>query len=286
MLHKIVEHIGKLTFRLIAALANAAPIAVRSGVAGVCAGIDYAFSGAKRRNVAVNIAAAGLPATAGRVFGIFKLHATNLIEMFASSSWENNTILAWCALEGRDELERALAGGKGIVLVSVHTGSWELGARCLRALGYDLHVVAGVQMNRVLTGAVREAKERRGIEVISPDDSYRRLLKALAANGIVILLVDGNIYTGGVELPFFGRMTRLPDGPARLSQSSGAPVLGGFCRRMGSKKHTVHVEHIMNAGEIESLSERDALAKIYGTVERFIGRNADQWCMFRRLWGA
>jgi KDO2-lipid IV(A) lauroyltransferase len=122
--------------------------------------------------------------------------------------------------------------------------------------------------------------------VISPDDSYRKLLKALASNGVVVLLVDGNIYTGGVDLPFFGKAARLPDGPARLSRTSGAPVLGVYCRRMGNKEHELHVEHIMNAREIESLSERDALARIYGAVERFIGLNTDQWCMFRRLWGA
>jgi Kdo2-lipid IVA lauroyltransferase/acyltransferase len=283
MLQKIVEDIGKITFRSIAALASAAPASVRGGVAGVCAGIDYLFSRAKRRNVAENIAAAGLPATPGRVFDIFKLHATNLVEMFASSAWDSDTILGWWKLEGRDELDRALAGGKGVVLVSVHTGSWELGARCLEALGYSLHVVAGVQMNRLLTGAVREAKEKRGIAVIGPDDSYRRLLKALASNGVVILLVDGNIYTGGAELPFFGKATRLPDGPARLSRSSGAPVLGCCCRRLGSKEHTLHVEHIMSAREIESLPEREAHVRIYGAVERFIARNADQWCMFRRL---
>jgi KDO2-lipid IV(A) lauroyltransferase len=285
MLAEIVEDIAKLTFRLIAALASAAPVSVRNGVAGLCAGFDYALSGAKRRNVAENIAAAGLPPTRARVFEIFKLHATNVIEMFASFAWDDGTILGWCDFEGREALDRAIAGGKGAVVVSVHTGSWELGARCLQALGYRLHVVAGVQMNRFLTGAVREAKEKRGIDVIGPENSYRKLLKALAANGVVILLVDGNVYTGGVELPFFGRNARLPDGPARLARASGAPVLGGYCRRMGNRAHRLHVEPIMSAAEIEAGSRREALARIYGATERFIGSNADQWCMFRRIWG-
>lgn len=283
MLPENVEHIGKITFMLIAALANAAPAPVRSGVAGVCACFDFAFSRAKRRNVAENMSMAGLATTTGGVLAVFRLHATNLVEMFASSVWEDGAILGWWRIEGREELDRALAEGKGVVLVSVHTGSWELGGRYLRALGYRLHVVAGVQMNRLLTGAVREAKEKRGIEVIGPDDSSRKLLKALASNGVVILLVDGNIYTGGADLPFFGRETRLPDGPVRLSRASGAPILGCCCRRMGDREHVLHVERIMSAREIESLPERDALEKMYATVERFIARNADQWCMFRRF---
>jgi lauroyl/myristoyl acyltransferase len=285
MLAEIVEDIGKLTFRLIAVLARAVPASVRNGVAVLCAGVEYTLSRSKRNNVAENMAAAGLPPTRARVFGVFKLQATNVIEMFASLAWDDDTIVGWCDLEGREALDRALAGGKGAVVVSAHTGSWELGARCLQALGYRLHVVAGVQMNRFLTGAVKEAKEKRGIEVIGPDKSYRRLLKALAANGVVILLVDGNVYTGGIDLPFFGRIARLPDGPARLSRASGAPVLGGYCRRMGTRAHRLHVEHIMDAREIEADAEREALTRIYGAVERFIEPNADQWCMFRRIWG-
>ncbi len=285
MLAKIVEDIGKLTFRLIASLASAVPASMRNGIAGLCAGFDYAISRSKRGNVAENLAAAGLSPTDERVFGVFRLHATNLIEMFASLAWDDDTILGWCDLEGRAALDAAIAGGKGAIVVSVHTGSWELGARCLQALGYRLHVVAGVQMNRFLTGAVKEAKKRRGIDVIGPDDSYRKLLKALAANGVIILLVDGNIYTGGVDLPFFGRSARLPDGPARLARASGAPILGGYCRRVGNTAHRLHIEHIMSAGEIEAGSEREALARMYGAVERFIGANADQWCMFRRIWG-
>ncbi len=283
MLPEIVEDIGKLTFRLIATLARTVPAPARNGIAGLCAGLGYALARAKRENVAENMAAAGLSPTPARVFGVFKLHATNVIEMFASLAWDDGTILGWCDLEGRETLDRALARGKGAVVVSVHTGSWELGARCLQALGYRLHVVAGVQMNRFFTGAVREAKEKRGIEVIGSEHSYRKLLKALAANGVVILLVDGNIFTGGVDLPFFGRTARLPDGPARLSRVSGAPVLGGYCRRAGNRSHRLHVEHIMDAGEIEAGSELRALERIYGAVEGFIRLNADQWCLFRRI---
>jgi hypothetical protein len=41
----------------------------------------------------------------------------------------------------------------------------------------------------------------------------------------------------------------------------------------------------MSAREVEVIPEREALDRVYGTVERFIGQNADQWCMFRRFWG-
>jgi len=285
MLAETVKDIGKLTFRFIASLVNAAPGPVRGFIVEVCAFSFYAASSLKRRNVARNLAAAGRPATRSNVYDIFRLHTTNIVEMFASSRWRDEKLGEWFELEGREELDRALAGGRGVILVTAHLGSWELSALYIRSLGYRLHVVAGVQMNRLLTGAVKEAKEKRGIEVINPDDSGRKYLKVLQSNGILALLVDGNIYTGGVDWPFFGRPTHLPDGPVRLAKASGAPVLGGYCRRIGNKRFKIRFECIIDARELETLSEREALVKMYGAVERFIGENADQWCVFRRIWG-
>jgi lauroyl/myristoyl acyltransferase len=284
ILMKIVEDIGKLIFRLVARCADVVPNGVRESTARACALFQFAFSPQKRKNVTENISRTGKPATVRSVLGIFALHSRNIIEIFSSSLWKEDAITRRFEMEGKDALDQALAEGKGAILVTAHIGSWELGALYLQALGLDLHVVAGVQMNRLLTGAVKEAKEKRGIQVINPDDSYRKLIKALAANAIVALLVDGNIYSGGTDIAFFGARARVPDGPLRLARASGAPIVGGYCRRLDSRRCKIHIERIMKAHEIESMSERDALNRVYGTIERFIGQNADQWCMFRRFW--
>jgi KDO2-lipid IV(A) lauroyltransferase len=286
MLAETVKDIGKLTFRFIAALASATPGPGRRLIIEVCALFLYVVSPGKRKRVAENIAAAGHAASPAAVFGVLRLHAANIVEMFASSRWSDEDIRGWFTFEGREELNRAMAEGRGVILVTGHIGSWELGALYLQSLGYNLHVVAGVQMNTLLTGAVKEAKEKRGIHVINPDDSSRKILKALQSHGILALLVDGNVYTGGVEWPLFGRPARLPDGPVRLAKASRAPVVGGYCRRVGDRRFAIHVESILDARDLESLSDEESLAKVYGAFERFVSQNADQWCIFRRIWGA
>lgn len=280
-----MEGIGKLIFRLIAFLAHAVPGPLRELTVHVCAMCLYALSPRQRGNVADNLSRVGRPASRGLVFGIFKLHTRNVFEMFSSSRWDDGEITDLFECKGKEALDRALAGGKGAILVTGHIGSWELAALYLQTLGYDLHVVAGVQLNKLLTGAVKEAKEKRGIHVVNPDNSYRKLLKALASNGIIALLVDGNIYTGGEDLVFFGATTRVPDGPLKLAKTSGAPIVGGYCRRLGGDRCAIVMEPIMSAGEVETIPEREALNRVYRSVERIIGRNADQWCLFRRFWG-
>ena len=276
--------IGTIVFSTTAALANALPSFVIDAVGGGCTFLHYALSPAKRRNVRENLAGAGLPPPAGGVYSIFRIHTANIIEMIASSRWRTNRLENRFDFEGREALDAALAGGKGVILVTQHTGSWETGAIFLRSLGYRLHVVAGVQLSPLLTGAVRKAKEEIGIEVITPEDSSRRLLKALASGGILALLVDGNVYTGGTDVVFFGKTVRLPDGPVRLARASGAPIVTGYCRRSGSRRYRIHLERLIDASEATALSEGEALARVYGAVERFIRENADQWIMFRRFW--
>ncbi len=284
MLFETVKDIGALTFRFIAALANGTPRPVARGVVEACAFGEWALSRRKRENAARNIGMAGRRATPNAVYRLFRLQATNVYELFASSRWSDEELLRMFEIEGRGELDRAFAAGRGVVLVTPHVGSWEIGALYVRALGYRLHVVAGVQLNRLLTGAVKEAKERRGIEVINPESSYRKILRVFQSNGMLALLADGNVFSGGTERPFFGRPTRLPEGPAKLAKAAGAPVLGGWCRRVGDRRYLLHLETVVGTDEVALRDEGEILDAVYGALERFIGENADQWCMFRRIW--
>ena len=118
----------------------------------------------------------------------------------------------------REHLERAVERGRGVVLTSTHVGNWELAAVVLAHWGYTLHAVAGVQLNRWLTSAVRETKSELAIHTVSPEDGFRKLLRALEHNDLVALMVDGDIYRHGTRVEMFGRETSFPAGPAALAR--------------------------------------------------------------------
>lgn len=281
----IVEPLGAFIYSVLAVAANGLPAPVTRLAARLCALAGWTFSPARRRAASGNLSRAGIEPARRAVFEVFLLQATNVIEMIASSRRSPASLLDRFEVEGREALDEALAGGRGAILVTAHVGSWETGALYLRAIGCRLHVVAGVQLNRLLTGAVRRAKERQGIEVVGPEDSWRRLLRALRANGVVALLVDGNVYTGGAEVVFFGAPVRMPEGPARLARAAGAPVVAGSCRRIGPARYRVRFERVLDAREAAALAEPEALRRIYAAVERIVRENADQWLLFRPLWG-
>jgi len=267
MLAVIVYGIDGLTFRSIAAL------------------LDFALSPGKRERVRRNLSGVGGPAGGTDVLRIFRHHAANMVEMFASSRWGPEEVSKRFESAATDVLDEALGEKRGIILVTVHIGNWELAARFFSNRGYAMNVVAGVQMNRFLTGAVKNAKERGGIRVVNPEHSYRRLFKALSSNEIVALLLDGDIYTGGVEVEIFSRRVTMPRGAVRLSAASGAPVIGGFCRRVGRERYRIHMERILTAEQCRQGPEHEVQEKLYRRIEEFISANSDQWCIFRDFLG-
>ncbi len=67
-----------------------------------------------------------------------------------------------------------------------------------------------------------------GMEIVPLTEdrsSGLRLAQMLADNYVVALVADRDLGGRGVECEMFGRIRRLPPGPAMLSLSTGAPLL-------------------------------------------------------------
>jgi lauroyl/myristoyl acyltransferase len=222
-----------------------------------------------------------------RSFGLF------VLEFLKTSSMSPEEILQGFRFEGLDELSRALGKGRGAVLVTSHIGNWEAGALALAALGYRLHVVAAVQFSTSLSPHVKALKRDAGVGVISPGPGdYRRLVDALRANEAVALVVDGDTFERGIEVPFFRGRLRAPAGPARLAGMTGASVVSTHVVRKAPLRFEMAFKTLWD-GAGEGLLSRDdpgfvgdLTCTIMAEQERAIERNLDQWCIFRPLWEA
>jgi len=148
--------------------------------------------------------------------------------------------------------------------------------------GYTLHAVAGVQLNRWLTPAVRETKSELAIHTVSPEDGFRKLIRALERNELIALMVDGDVYSHGVSVELFGRETRFPAGPGVLAQRTGALIVAGFCERTGPGKFRIRIEPALDPATFPTTA---ALHQAVATAtERHIREHVDQWCIFRGVW--
>ena len=276
----------RLVYGWLTALVSSVPLWLGYRIADLLTAVHFRFFPARRHAALVNLAVI-LPRSSRRerlkrVRAMMRSYNRMLFEFFRLPHLTRDELLNAVEVEGREHLEAAVARGRGVVITSTHVGNWELAAVVLAHWGYRLHAVAGVQLSRWLTPAVRETKEELALTTVAPEDGFRRLIRALEHNDLVALMVDGDIFAQGTRVDFFGRELEFPAGPGVLAQRTGALVLCGTCERVSPGRFRIVIEPALDPA---TFPDTTALVKaIAATSERHIREHLDQWCIFRPLW--
>jgi KDO2-lipid IV(A) lauroyltransferase len=130
-------------------------------------------------------------------------------------------------LVGLQHLQKARARGKGVILLSAHFTTLELGGRLL-ALHSPFHVLYRPHKNALFETVMQRSRARR-FDTAIPRDNTRALLASLRAGMPVWFAPDQN--HGGpqsVFVPFFGVPAATLTSTARIAKLSGAAVVPFF----------------------------------------------------------
>jgi KDO2-lipid IV(A) lauroyltransferase len=132
---------------------------------------------------------------------------------------------------GLQHLQAACAEGRGVILLSAHFTTLELGGRLL-ALHTPFHVLYRQHRNPLFETVMQRARRQRFERAIARDDT-RALLASLKAGMPVWYAPDQN-HAGpqAVFVPFFGISASTLTATARLARLSGAPVVPFFQARL------------------------------------------------------
>ena len=278
--------ISRLVYGWLTGLVAGLPLSFGYAIASVLTELHFRFFPSRRHAALANLAVMMPTATRRERVRVarrmMRSYNQMLFEFFRLPHLSRAELLRSVEVVGREHLENAVARGRGVILASSHIGNWELGAVVVAHWGYTLHAVAGVQLSRWLTPAVRETKSELSIHTISYEDGLRKLLRALEHNDLVALMVDGDLYHHGVPVELFGRETRWPSGPAVLAQRTGALVICGYGERLGPGRFRIVMEPPLDPASFPTAAALNAA--VASTIERHIREHLDQWCIFRPLW--
>ena len=180
-------------------------------------------------------------------------------------------------------LDKLLAHGKGVIVVSAHLGNWELGASALASLGYPFNVVALWQPDPKLNDLYQQHRMARQLRPIPMGRAARGCLAALRRNEIVGVVGDRDFTGSRKTVEFFGQPARLPDGPAKLALLTGAPLLPIFMVRTPRDTFKYIVEEPIwvdkDRDSVEGVMRRLAVA-----LEHAISQHSEQWFLFHNPW--
>jgi KDO2-lipid IV(A) lauroyltransferase len=127
--------------------------------------------------------------------------------------------------EGLENVERAAAKGKGIIFIALHFSSWELNGIALQYQLKNLVAIARPMKNPFVEEWVQKKRQQGGMEIILHRQAVKASLRALKDKKSVGILMDQNLYTGGVFVNFMGRPAATTTLPALLHDRTGAPVI-------------------------------------------------------------
>lgn len=214
--------------------------------------------------------------------GMFRSVARVLVALAKFPSIRRENLDEWIRLEGCEHVESARRAGRGILFATAHLGNWELSAYAYGLVVGPMSVVVRPLDNPPLDRLVERRRALCGNRILSKREPARPILKALAANEAVGILIDQNTsLDSGVFVDFFGIPAAAPGGFVRLAAGSGAAVIPGFALwRPGEQRYVLRFyPPVPMTGD----TVRDTQA-VQSVLENVIRAHPDQWLWIHRRW--
>ena len=216
------------------------------------------------------------------VDGVFRSIGRVLLSFARFPSIRRGNLARSIRCEGARYFEEALGRGRGVLFATAHLGNWELSAFAHALFQGPMSVVVRPLDNPLIDRLVERRRALTGNQPIVKRDSARAILKALAANQAVGILIDQNASAdSGVFVDFFGVPACAGTGFAKIAARSGATVIPGFA--LWSEAEGRYVLRFYPPVEIVGDAARDT-ATLQARLEEVIRAFPDQWLWIHRRW--
>ena len=210
-----------------------------------------------------------------------------LADFLALSRLSRDDVMRMVDWRGWDNIQAALAKGRGVIVVTPHFGNWDMAAAAAAARGLTVSAVTDAYGDDDLNRRVTAARERFGVHVVPLTvTAGRAVLAALRRNEIVALVCDLAKDGRNVQVLVCGQQAMVPAGPAVLALRSGAPVVPIMCRRQPDNRYLLEVQpeiEFQPSGD----QEADTRALAQAIMDRFepeLLRRPEQWYLFSPMW--
>lgn len=248
---------------------------------------------AKHRRIATkNVAAAeGTPkephAVARFVRRVYEHLGISLVEnLMLPKMIHGGGLLENTRLERFDIVDRALAAGRGCIVVIGHLGNWEWGGLAVAMSGYPLNSLARPIENVFLDRYITRFRTITGQRIIPKYNAIRAMVDVLKRNGMLVIQVDQDARHAGLIVPFLGRPASTVKSPALLALRHAAPILPVNVWRDGEGVHHVRITEPLAVGTYASTEEsvRALTAAMNARLEEFVREHPTQWMWLHARW--
>jgi lauroyl/myristoyl acyltransferase len=278
-------------FRTMQWLVERLPRRLGYALAVLVARFAYVFARRARRELEHNLRMAlpDLPSGELRrlVWDNFRNHSKAYADLMRLPVARVEDLRSQLGVQGIEHLEAALSRGRGVLVISAHMGSWEVAAAIWSATVAPVSLFAEELEPRELYEWYRCTRARLGISVLPLTRSgLRQVLQALDQQEMVVTAIDRDVLGTGIEVDFFGRPARIPEGPAAIALRKGTPLLPVAVYRLPDDTfQAVGYPPIFAEPTGDRAADiRRVTGELVRRLEELIRAHPDQWHVPHRIW--
>lgn len=276
--------------RVVRASVRLLPMAVVRACGGVLGRAVYFVDGFHRRIALANLAHAfptRSPAER-RVIAraMFAHFGRLLLELMKFGTLSDAQMLARIDSDGEERVLQAYQHGRGVLFFTGHFGYWEMQAIAQPLRVRPVSVLARPLDNPYLHEMLERIRTRTGNAVIYRQGAIRKVVRELAANRGVALLIDQHLHSAdAVYVDFFDRPAATTSALAALALRTGAPVIPVFALpRPGGRYRFVYERPVPPPREDSPDAVREFTQRCTDVLEMYVRRDPALWLWMHRRW--
>ncbi len=215
----------------------------------------------------------------------YRSFGQNIIELLFLPLADKAYMDKYITLEGEERIFEGFKKGKGVILLTVHAGSWEFSNVICANLGFDFHLFIREQRYPRLNSLLNAYRSQKGCKLIQRHNETRELIRALKSNHAIGMTADQG-GKSGTPVKFFAKYASMSSGAVRIALKYGAAIITAFYTRVKGPYIKVFFEpplEIKKTGNLEN-DINDNLQTLVHVFEKYILKYPREYLWSYKIW--
>ncbi|WP_069472700.1 LpxL/LpxP family Kdo(2)-lipid IV(A) lauroyl/palmitoleoyl acyltransferase [Candidatus Marithrix sp. Canyon 246] len=188
----------------------------------------------------------------------FESLGMGLLEMLSAWWLPDKRLKSLGTVSGLEHLDAALKRGKGVILLSAHFTSLEIGTRFL-TMHTAIHATYRPHENPVIEHFMQKSRESRAEKAI-PREAVRDMIRSLKQNKALWFASDQNFgHKNSLFADFFGIPAATNTAISRITKITGAAVIPFFTQRIENGYKVILLPAINMQGALQDATKINQL---------------------------
>jgi len=286
----LLDYLACILFKVLGAILRFIPVKASLFLGRLLGDYFYYFDFKHRARSYANIKAAfgsklSPKAIAKITKEFYESFGQSLIEIFLIPKVGQAYMKKYIEIEGLENIYAGLKKGKGVILLAVHAGSWELSNIICANLGFPFYLFVKGQSFPRLNELLNNYRRQKGCSIITKEGGLKQLIDALKNNATVGITLDQG-GKGGDLVEFFSRTASMSTGGIKLALKYGSSVVPVYFTRKSGPKIKVLVGkeiELSRSGDLEK-DVKDNLRRAVRVFEEYIRGYPKEYLWTYKIW--